>query len=101
MTKRRYLTVDEAISILPDSDEIHTTVQMGFTFVGADWSRVEVIDKIRKCEVREVTGPNARAMGHGLVLYNRNAKNQSDLLFVETDESKLNALDEPEEEENG
>lgn len=98
MSKRRYLTVEEAVSILPTGDEIHTQIQQGMVFIGADWSREEILDKIRKTEIREVTGPLARGMGHGLVLYNRNAKYQSDLLFVETDKTRLDALD-PEEVE--
>ena len=98
MAEKRMLTAEEAISILPDSDEIHTQIQKGMMFIGADWSREDIIDKIHKSEIREITGPFARGMGHGLVLYNKNAKYQSDLLFVETDKERLDALDQPKEE---
>lgn len=36
-------------------------------------------------------------MGHGLAVYRNDAKWQSDILFIETDENKLNAFD-PQEE---
>ena len=57
----------------------------------------DIIDKIQKSERIEITGPNARAMGHGLALYGKNAKYLSDILFVETDKAKLDAFD-PQEE---
>lgn len=97
MADRRYVTAEEAISILPGGDEIHTTIQKGMMFIGADWSREDIIDKIQKSDVREITGPHARSMGHGLALYNNDAKYQSDILFVETDKAKLDAFD-PQEE---
>lgn len=96
--ERRYLSVEEAVSIIPDGEEIHTQIQKGMMFIGADWSREDIIDKIKRSEVREISGPFARGMNHGLVLYNRNAKYQSDLLFVETDKAKLDAFDQPKEE---
>ena len=63
--EKRFLTAEEAISILPDGEYVHTTYQTGFVFVGADWDREDIIDKIQNSEKREITGPNARAMGHG------------------------------------
>lgn len=99
MADRRYVTAEEAISLLPDGDEIHTTIQKGMMFIGADWSREDIIDKIQKSDVREITGPNARAMGHGLAIFNKDAKYQSDILFVETDKAKLDAFDPREETE--
>lgn len=97
MSERRYLTADEAVSLLPGGDEIHTQIQNGMMFIGADWSREDVITKIENSDVREITGPHARAIGHGLVLYNQDAKWQSDLLFVETDKAKLDEFDPVEE----
>lgn len=97
MKQKRTLSEEEAISILPDGQEIHTQIQNGLMLIGADWSREDIIDKIQKSDIREVTGPYARAMGHGLALYNKNAKFQSDILFVETDKAKLDKLDPPEE----
>lgn len=97
MAERRFINADEAIGLLPEGDEIHTTIQKGMMFIGADWSRENIIDKIQKSDRIEVTGPHARAMGHGLALYSKNAKYQSDILFVETDKEKLDAFD-PQEE---
>lgn len=91
--ERIILTADEAISLLPEGDEIHTTRQTGFMFIGADWSREDIIDAIQKSERREITGPVARSMGHGLALYPKNAKYQSDILFVQTCKAKLDEFD--------
>ncbi len=99
MAEKRFLTEEEAASILPDGDEIHTQIQNGMMFIGSDWSREDIIDKIKKSEIRELTGPVARGMGHGLVLYDKSAKYQSDLLFVETDKYRLDAFDPAEEGE--
>ena len=100
---KHYVSAEEAIALLPDSAEIHITYQVGMAFVGADWSREKIIDKITKSDVRELTGPYARAMNHGLVCYNNNAKFQSDLLFIETDMERLKAFDplEDEADDNG
>lgn len=101
MAERRYLTADEAIGLLPDGEEIHTQVQQGMVFFGAHWSREDIIDKIRKSDVREITGPRARRMGHGLALYNNDVKWQSEILFVETDKDRLDAFDPPEDDDDG
>ena len=98
MSERRYLTADEAIGLLPDGEEIHTQVQQGMIFFGANWSREDIIDKIRKSDVREITGLRARRMGHGLALYNNDVKWQSEILFVETDKARLDAFDPLDEE---
>lgn len=90
--KRRFLTVDEAISILPDGDSIHT-FRDAAVMIGADWNRKDIIDAIQKSERREITGPGARGIGHGLALYPKNAKYHSDILFVETDKKRLDELD--------
>lgn len=98
MNERRFLTAEEAVALLPDTEEVHTQIQKGMMFIGADWSREDIIDKIKKSEIRELTGPFARRMGHGLALYNKNAEYQSDILFVETDKERLDAFD-PQTEE--
>lgn len=98
MSEKRYITPDEAISLLPDGEDVHTFVDNGW-LIGADWSREDIIDKINSADVREITGPAARGMGHGLVVYNKSAKYQSDLLFIETDKTRLDAFDPAEEAE--
>lgn len=90
---KRYITYDEAVSILPDGEYIHTFINGGFGLMGADWSREDILDKLSKSEVIELTGEQARSMNHGMCAYNKDAKWQSDLLFIETNEEKLSELE--------
>lgn len=90
---RVYITKEQAAYILHDKDDIHTFYNPGFGLVGADWSKREVLSKINGSEILELTGPSARGVGHGLVAYNDNVTTQGDLLFIETDEEKLCALE--------
>ena len=95
---KKLLTDDEAISLLPAGDTIHTFRNMPFGLIGADWSKEDIIEELRKAEVIEITGETARSMNHGLAIYNKNAKYQSDILFIETNKEKLDQLDPPREE---
>ena len=90
---RRYITYEEEASILPEGDSIHTFYNPGFGLVGADWSREDILDKLRKSDIIELTGETARSMGHGMCAYNKETKWQSELLFIETDEEKLAKLE--------
>lgn len=94
---RRYITAEEAADLLPDGDAIHTFRGGGPVLIGADWDREEVLNKLKTSDKIEIAGETARNMGHGLAVYNDNAKLQSDILFIETDEEKLNQFDPPEE----
>lgn len=60
------ITKEQAISVLPDGETIHTFLNPGFGLVGADWERDDILDKIEKSDVVELTGPGARGMGHGM-----------------------------------
>lgn len=88
-----YITTEQAISVLPDGDTVHTFYNPGFGLVGADWSKEDITDKLRKSDIIELTGPAARGMGHGICAYNKDTKCQSDILFVETDEERLAVLE--------
>ena len=90
--KNDALSVGQAIGILPSGDQIHTFYNPGFGLVGADWGRDEIIDKLTKSDNIVLTGPQARGMGHGLAAYNNGAY-QSNVLFIETDEEKVKALE--------
>ena len=90
---KAYLTVAQAESILPDKDFIHTFYD-GPCLVGADWERKDILDKLKKSDKLELTGPAARGMGHGLCAYDNKTKFQSQILFIETDEEKLMTLEE-------
>ena len=90
---RTYITTEQAISVLPDGDTVHTFYNPGFGLVGADWSKEDITDKLRRSDIIELTGPAARGMGHGMCVYNKDTKWQSDILFVETDEERVAALE--------
>lgn len=92
---RKFITVDEAISLLPDGDKIHTFYNEFYGLVGADWDRKEIIDKLTKSDKIELTGDLARGMSHGIAVYNNDTKWQSDILFIETDKEKLDKFDSP------
>ena len=89
---RKIITADEAISLLPDNDNIHTFYNLPIGLVGADWSRKDIIDKLKKVDAIEITGEVARSINHGLAAYYKNAK-QSDVLFIETDKEKIDRFD--------
>lgn len=84
---KRYLTYDEAVSLLPDGDEIHTFVNGPF-LIGADWSREDILDKLKKSTI-ELSGPSASGMGHGIAAYTVDGKSYKGLLFIETNAEKL------------
>jgi hypothetical protein len=85
-----YLSYDEAIQILPDSENIHTFINATFGLLGADWSKNNILNRLKEVDsVIELTGEQARKMGHGMCVYNKNSKYQSDILFIQTDEEKL------------
>ena len=90
---KAYITTEQAISVLPDGDTVHTFYNPGFGLVGADWSKEDITDKLRRSDIIELTGPAARGMEHGICAYNKDAKCQSDILFVETDEERLAVLE--------
>ena len=91
---KTYITAEQALSVLPDGDTVHTFYNPGFGLVVADWSKEDITDKFRSSDIIELTGPAARGMGHGICVYNKDTKWQSDILFVETDEDRLAALEE-------
>ena len=90
---KTYITIEQAISVLPDGDTVHTFYNPGFGLVGADWSKEDITDKLRRSDIIELTGPAARGMGHGMCVYNKDTKWQSDILFIETDEERVAALE--------
>lgn len=91
---KAYISPEQAISVLPDGDSVHTFYNPGFGLVGADWSKEEIVDKLRNSDRIELTGPMVRNMGHGICAYSKDAKYQSDILFIETDEARVSRLEE-------
>ena len=90
---RVFLTIDQALGLLPEGDIVHTFRNPGGMMLGADWSRAAIEEEILRAEKRELTGGMAKAMGHGLVLFPKGAQRQGDLLFVATSKEALTALD--------
>lgn len=89
-----YLTYDEAVSLLPDGEDIHTFKNASFGLIGADWSREEILNKLRETDiVIELTGEQAKAMKHGMCAYSKDTKYHDEVLFIETDEEKLSAFE--------
>ena len=90
---KKYITYEEAVSLLPDGEYVHTFYNNAFGLVGADWSKEEILDKLRKSEIIELTGNLARSMNHGMCAYNKDTKRHSDILFIETDADRLQKMD--------
>lgn len=97
-----YLNYDEAESLLPNGDDIHTFIKASFGLISADWRREDILRKLNEADiVIELTGEQAKLTKHGMCAYNKNAKSQSDILFIETDEEKLTAFEQTHSTENG
>lgn len=94
---KRYITYEEAVNLLPDGEYVHTFYNNALGLVGADWSKDEILDKLRNSEIIELTGSQARAMKHGMCAYNKDTKWHSDILFIETDVERLEKFDAGEE----
>jgi hypothetical protein len=66
---KELLTYDEAVALLPDDERIHTFVNPAGMLIGADWDRSDVLSLLETTDLREVAGPAAQSMGHGLVAW--------------------------------
>jgi hypothetical protein len=75
---RVFLTPEQALAMLPEGEYVHTFRGGGGMMLGADWKREQVERAIRETDHRELAGPMATAMGHGLVI------NSGGALFVAT-----------------
>lgn len=97
-----YLNYDEAVSLLPNGEDIHTFYNTSFGLVGADWSKEDILNKLKEADiVIELTGEQAKSMKHGMCAYSKNAEYQSEILFIETDEEKLTAFEKDHPTEEG
>lgn len=98
---RVILRAEEAIGCLPEGDVIHVFTNPGGMLIGADWGRADVIEAIENADRIEIGGPGCRGMGHGIVVFPKRAKFQSDLYFVESVEDKLKIYDTEDDDETG
>ena len=93
--QRIFITADEAISVLYDVDGVgHTFKSSGGMIFGADWEITEIEKELREADKIEISGDMARGMRHGICVFPKGAKYLKDLIFVETNEDKLKALEE-------
>jgi hypothetical protein len=67
--EKELLTYDEAVALLPDGKRIHAFLDGGMALIGADWDRADILALLRDTDCREVPGPAAQSMGHGLVAW--------------------------------
>ena len=91
-TTKRIITYEEAVGVLPNEELVHTFCNANFGLLGADWSRAEILDKLKNSEIIELTGKTARSMRHGICAYNKDAQ-YINVLFIETDEEKLSEFE--------
>lgn len=92
-SNRRFITPEEAISLLPDKEDLHTfrNPETG-VLIGAPMYKIRAIELLKEYPDKiEITGAAGRAMEHGITL------EYDGFLFIETDEEKLNAFDPIEE----
>ena len=76
--ERVIVTLEDAITRLPDGDRVHTFRQAGCMMIGADWLLNDLLAAMREHGVIE-SGPAATGMKHGLVLIDERGP-----LFIET-----------------
>lgn len=79
MSKRKKLTYDEAVAMLPNKENIHTFIGRMF-LIGADWSRKDILSLLKNAVQIELSGQTATAMGHRLGVW----RTERDVIFVET-----------------
>lgn len=72
------LTTEQALSMLPDGDSIHTFRSTGMALIGCDWEREDLEETIRESQC-EIGGDQCQAFNHGLVVWT----SETEPLFVE------------------
>lgn len=87
--ERKFLTVLEALKLLPKGGEVHTFLNAGSMLIGADWSRKTLEKTIKEAESREIGGEFCMGMGHGLVVMRKGGTSRGDLVFIKHDEEAI------------
>ena len=72
-----------------DDGSVHVFTKPGFGLVGMDWSKESIKELIEDSEDIQVGGDACRNMSHGIVVYPKGTKLQSELRFIEHNEEKL------------
>jgi len=79
------LTKEQAKEIvLVNKGMVHTFYNAPWGLIGGDHSYKSICKDIDNSFICKITGKQAQAMGHGLVIMSSKECKQSDLLFVET-----------------
>jgi hypothetical protein len=92
--KRRFLTTEEAESLLPSGDYVHTTRNPATgLFLGADWERPSLIKAFKEAHRIELGGPACMGMGHGILVWE--FEDSARPFFVEHDAEAMTAFDTP------
>ena len=78
MSEQEKMPLEEAKALLPKGSKVHTFRNSSFMLIGTDWSKARVISAMKKFGVG-LSGPQATAMNHGLVLIDDTGP-----LFIET-----------------
>lgn len=76
---REFISLETALSLLPDGDAVHTFRMAGSIWLGADMNKADLVEKLRAANVIEVAGPMARSLRHGLCITDHLGH-----LFIET-----------------
>ena len=77
-----YITFEDAVELMVDDDYVHTFRNPAGIMLGADHSRSELLDKMKRSKL-ELAGEMATAMRHGLVM-----TDETGPLFIETKEQE-------------
>jgi len=67
MADRVVLTTEQALSMLPEGDRIHTFRSGGMAMLGCDWDR-DRIEKAIRDNTCELGGATSMVLNHGLVI---------------------------------
>jgi len=86
---KRFITLEEAISLLNEGNEIHTFRNGGGMLIGADHERESLLKRMEKYQTTlQIGGEMCRKLKHGVIL-----EDESGYLFIEANEEKLNVFD--------
>lgn len=85
----RFLTTQEAINLLNDDERIHTFRNPAGILLGCDNDRSRILEIINEAKTIQIGGAGCRNLKHALVIEERNGS----MLFVETNQDKLNEFD--------
>lgn len=94
MENRLFLTLEQAIDVLPEKEQIHCFMNGSFGLVGADWDKGKVKETLSNSDSIEIGGEQCKALGHALVCVPKGAKYQSDIYFFESDKEKVEYYEE-------